>query len=108
MRAREFVINVPISIKIDGDGAEPEISSGEMEPVATDGTPLTRKSLKRKNPPAHHYDDDDDKRFVPPLQQEIELQKAENGKHSETIDDLTADEEPEEDTGYKKQVRPRY
>lgn len=37
--------------------------------------------------------------MVPPLQQQIELQKAALGKHSEVIDDLTAcDSESESDT----------
>jgi len=68
MRAREFTINVPITIKINGDN-EPEID------VPTDD------------------DSDESPVFVSPLQQELELKKAEVGKESEVIDDLTDDDE---------------
>lgn len=43
-------------------------------------------------------EDSEQHAMVPPLQQQIELQKAAGGKHSEVIDDLTADEEPEHDS----------
>jgi hypothetical protein len=75
MRAREFVINVPITIKINGDG-DPEIdmpdanSTDAKDPSELDPNPV----------------------FVPPLQQEIELKKAEAGKVSPIIKDLTQDE----------------
>lgn len=77
MRAREFVINVPITIKINGDG-DPEIDmKGEGEP---------------KDP----QELDPSPVMVPPLQQDIELKKATAGKSSPVIDDLTQDEaEPE-------------
>jgi len=68
MRAREFTINVPITIKINGDN-EPEID------VPTDD------------------DSEESPVFVSPLQQELELKKAEVGKESEVIDDLTDDDE---------------
>ena len=58
MRAKEFVINIPISIKINSDG-DPEISTGEQEPV-----------------------DDNVGDFVPPLQQKIELMKKSVGVQS--------------------------
>jgi hypothetical protein len=73
MRAREFTINVPITIKINGDG-DPDI---EM-PGADDA----------KDP----KELDDDPVMVPPLQQDIELKKAEQGKDSPVIKDLTQDE----------------
>jgi hypothetical protein len=75
MRAREFVVNVsvPINIKINGDG-EPEIDMGN-----NDG-PVDPSELKQ------------DPVMVPPLQQQIELQKAEVGKNSPVIHDLTQDE----------------
>jgi hypothetical protein len=80
MRAREFTINVPINIKISGDG-EPEIDMGNDKEDAKDPSEL-----------------DPNPTFVPPLQQQIELQKAEQGKQSPIIKDLTQDEEdPEED-----------
>ena len=74
MRAREFVVNVsvPINIKINGDG-EPEIDMGN-----NDG-PVDPSELKQ------------DPVMVPPLQQQIELQKAEVGKVSPIIHDLTQD-----------------
>lgn len=82
MRAKEFTINVPINIKINGDG-DPEIdvagnSSDSSEP---DNNPI----------------------FVSPLQQELELKKAEAGKDSAVIDKITEPEdigsEDEEDSG---------
>lgn len=77
MRAREFTINVPITIKINGDG-DPEIDMpGADEP---------------KDP----SELDDNPVMVPPLQQDVELKKAEAGKVSPVINDLTQDEaEPE-------------
>ena len=77
MRAREFVINVPITIKINGDG-DPEIDMAGPEepkdPQELDPNPI----------------------MVPPLQQDIELKKAQAGKSSPVINDLTQDEaEPE-------------
>jgi hypothetical protein len=73
MRAREFTINIPINIRINGDG-EPEIDMGN-----NDG-PVDPSELKQ------------DPVMVPPLQQQIELQKAEVGKNSPIIHDLTQDE----------------
>jgi len=54
MRAREFVINVPITIKINGDG-DPEVSAdqSEQEPELDS--------------------------MVPPLQQKIEIMKRNSG-----------------------------
>jgi len=74
MRAREFTINIPINIKINGDG-EPEIDMGQ----GSDG-PADPSELKQ------------DPVMVPPLQQQIELQKAGVGKQSPVIADLTQDE----------------
>ena len=74
MRAREFVINVPITIKINGDG-DPEIDM----PGADDA----RDPTELKDNPV----------MVPPLQQDIEMNKAEMGKDSPIIKDLTQDEE---------------
>jgi hypothetical protein len=73
MRAREFVINVPITIKINGDG-DPEIdmdgNDDAKDPQELDLNPT----------------------MVPPLQQDIELKKAVAGKSSPVIDDLTQNE----------------
>lgn len=68
MRASEFTINIPISIKINGDG-EPEISTSQ----GADEPELDQNPV-----------------MVPPLQQQIELAKAEQGKESPVIDKLTA------------------
>lgn len=74
MRAREFTINVPITIKINGDN-EPEIETGpEAQEPAGDEL--------QQNPV-----------MVSPLQQELELQKAELGKETPVIDKLTSDAE---------------
>lgn len=78
MRAREFVINVPITIKINGDG-DPEIDMKGTEP-AKDTDEL-----------------DPDPVMIPPLQQDLELRKAQAGKTSPVIQDLTQDEQEPED-----------
>jgi len=74
MRAKEFVVNVnvPVTIRINGDG-EPEIDMGQDAPIDP--------SAPKEDPV-----------MVPPLQQQIELQKAEAGKISPIIKDLTQDE----------------
>ena len=70
MRAKEFTINVPINIKINGDG-DPEIDVAGNDSEEPDENPI----------------------FVSPLQQELELKKADAGKDSAVIDKLT---EPED------------
>lgn len=72
MRAREFIINVPITIKINGDG-DPEI---EMD------------NLPDEKQPA----------MIPPQQQEIELRKAELGKTTPASQQLLDPPEPGEIT----------
>jgi hypothetical protein len=78
MRAKEFVINVPITIKINGDG-DPEIdmtgTDDAKDPQELDPNPT----------------------MIPPLQQDVELRKAANGKESPVIDSLTQDEEDTEE-----------
>jgi hypothetical protein len=69
MRAREFTINIPINIKINGDG-EPEVSTADQE-----------------------QDDSDLGKFVPPLQQKIELLKKSAGVDN-VFDQEAADDEP--------------
>ena len=69
MRAKEFTINIPISIKINDDG-EPEISTDQPEEPDLDQNPV----------------------MVPPLQQHLELSKAEQGKNSPVIQKLTRSE----------------
>ena len=69
MRAREFTINVPINIKINGDG-DPEIDVDGNTDDELDSNPV----------------------MVTPQQQDLELKKAALGKKSPVIDDLTADD----------------
>lgn len=80
MRAREFTINVPIKITINGDN-DPEIEAGDQE---ADDAELQQNPV-----------------MVPPLQQELELRKAELGKETPVIDKITADhdqgEEPQDE-----------
>jgi len=71
MRAKEFTINVPINIKINGDG-DPEINAGQ-EPDEPE---------LQSNPV-----------MVPPLQQELELAKADQGKESTVIAKITQDDD---------------
>jgi hypothetical protein len=79
MRAKEFTINVPINIKINGDG-DPEIDVAGNDSEEPDENPV----------------------FVSPLQQELELKKADAGKDSAVIDKLTepedVGEEPPDET----------
>lgn len=79
MRAKEFVINVPITIKINGDD-DPEVD------------------MKKDDPPKDPSELDPNPVMVPPLQQQIEIDKADVGKTSPIIDELTQDEiDPEEE-----------
>jgi len=72
MRAREFIINVPISIKINGDG-DPEVSAGDNDQVR---------------------DEPDLDTMVPPLQQKIEILKKNAGL--DNVYDQQADEDDEQ------------
>lgn len=80
MRAKEFTINVPITISINGD-EDPKISMPLQEPGADQEL--------QQNPV-----------MVSPQQQELEMKKAELGKDSPVINKLTQDhtigEEPQE------------
>ena len=69
MRAKEFTINVPITISINGDD-EPVVSAGEQDEPKLQQNPV----------------------MVSPQQQELELKKAELGKESPVIDKLTAND----------------
>jgi hypothetical protein len=75
MRAHEFTINIPINIKINGDG-QPEISVDQNNANDNDPEELDQNPV-----------------MVSPLQQEHELKKAALGKESPVIDKLTADED---------------
>jgi len=80
MRAKEFTINIPINIKINGDG-EPEVSTNQDEPV-----------------------DDNLGDMVPPLQQKIELMKKSVGVQSAYDDE----EETEPQDGITPQMNPAF
>jgi hypothetical protein len=69
MRAKEFTINIPITIHLNDNG-EPEISTGASPESELDQNPV----------------------MVPPLQQGLELAKATLGKESPVIDKLTQNE----------------
>ena len=89
MKAREFTINVPINIKINGDG-DPDIDVGN-EP-SEDGY---KKEDGLDPNPVH----------VPPLQQELELEKSDQGKTSNAISKITQSDvhtEDDSDTSMEK------
>jgi hypothetical protein len=69
MRAKEFTINVPITITINGD-EDPVVSAGDQQAPELQQNPV----------------------MVSPQQQELELKKAELGKESPVIDKLTAND----------------
>ena len=69
MRAREFTINVPITISINGD-EDPVVSAGDQTEPELQQNPV----------------------MVSPLQQGLELAKANQGKESPVIDKITADD----------------
>lgn len=98
MRAREFVINVPITIKIDGD-KDPEINGLQTMAKAFAAASADNKPIvKNDEPPKDPEELDPDPIMVPPLQQQIEINKAAVGKTSPIIDELTQDEiDPEEE-----------
>lgn len=76
MRAKEFIINVPITITFPSDGGDPEVATTKKDDAQ-----------------------DQEGVFVPPLQQKIELMKAGLGKESNVIDQLLSgdDDGPFED-----------
>lgn len=87
MRAKEFVINVPINIKINSDGAP----NGSTPTDKTPSSALTTSLLQQTNVPKT-LPKNKKPVMVPPLQQAIELQKAALGKRSSVISSLTSNE----------------
>lgn len=73
MRAREFVINIPIHISMNGDGTV-DVST-DAEDDAIDPSQVTEPRV-----------------MIPPLQQDLEVKKAQAGKLSPVIRALTQDE----------------
>ena len=78
MKAREFTINVPINIKINGDG-DPEIDVAGEKP-------------EEEQQPGQDCLDPNPV-MVPPLQQSIEMKKAALGKEGDVIDKITTDQD---------------
>ena len=76
MKAREFTINVPINIKINGD-SDPEIDVAGQNPEDEQDP---GQDCMDPNPI-----------MVPPLQQNIELKKAALGKEGDVVDKITQD-----------------
>jgi hypothetical protein len=76
MKAREFTINVPINIKINGDG-DPEIDVAGQDP---EDEQQPGQDCMDPNPV-----------MVPPLQQNVELKKAALGKEGDVVDKITQD-----------------
>jgi len=78
MRAQDFLtersikVSIPINITIPQDGGDPKVSVADQ----------TEKD-----------DSEAEKVMVSPLQQEIEMAKAAQGKESPVIDELTDDDE---------------
>lgn len=125
MRAKEFVqrsvrenrtVNIPISITIPTDEEEPVIiqqtdvisqDSANVEPNVpinarlskvgpTDTLSIEEPEVQDNLPDEENGDPEADK-MIPPLQQELELTKADAGADSEVIDQITNDDETEEE-----------
>lgn len=105
MRAKEFIINVPINVRINGSG-DPEF--GDFKPKDDDKDAKQDYAIEKSKlagvmkvnntlPPKDPSELDPDPLMVPPLQQQIEINKAAVGKVSPVIDDLTQDEEDPDD-----------
>ena len=85
MRIDEITINIPITI--DLDGVKPRVNVAGQD--ATDDDELDRNPV-----------------MVSPLQQDLELKKAELGKNSPVIDKMTDDEDigAEDDTDQRDNI----
>jgi hypothetical protein len=91
MRAKEFTINVPITITINGDEDPVVNAAGQTSPDELD-TELQQNPV-----------------MISPQQQELELAKAAAGKDSPVIDKLTGQEtvgeEPPEQNDIIQQLK---
>ena len=81
---RDIKVEIPIKITIPQDGGDPKISVDDKD-TETDDSAV-------------------DKVMVSPLQQEIEMAKAAQGKESPVIDKLTNDEEEVGEDEVKRSV----
>lgn len=89
MRAKEFTINVPITISINGD-EDPIVSTTSTQPAIGQ---IPQTPILKPTPSVDTTDDsslDTNPVMVTPLQQELELKKASLGKASPVIDKLTS------------------
>ena len=91
MRAKEFTINVPITITINGD-EDPVVNAAGQTPPDEPDTELQQNPV-----------------MISPQQQELELAKAAAGKDSPVIDKLTGQEtvgeEPPEQNDIIQQLK---
>lgn len=87
MRAREFTINIPITIKLDS------LDDPQTPVVQTMAVPVAPKDAVKNQTTTKSADDIEGSSFVPPLQQKLELMKAAAGKNSKVIQQLVADED---------------
>jgi hypothetical protein len=91
MRAKEFTINVPITITINGD-EDPVVNAAGQNPPEEADTELQQNPV-----------------MISPQQQELELAKAAAGKASPVIDKLTGQEtvgeEPPEQNDIIQQLK---
>lgn len=83
MRAKEFIVNisVPVTISMNADGTV-DVKHPNSEEETSDEVGAEQPVM------------------VPPLQQKIELMKANAGKSSEVIDQLT-DDDSDDFTGFE-------
>jgi hypothetical protein len=106
MRIDEITINIPITIDLDGDNPRVNVAGKD----ATDDNNAVYKNSQIINKISSSDDVDQDSDsdndldqnpiMMNPLQQELELKKAEQGKNSPVIDKMLDDENvgDEEDT----------
>lgn len=117
MRAKEFVVNVnvPIRIVLGSDG-EPVIDMPDYQSAAAPRSSDKPAAPMHKIPAKNPQELDMNPMFVPPLQQQIEIQKALAGKQSPIIQDLLQDENRPADDSFSysnneddtRQARNRY
>lgn len=93
MRIDEITINIPITIDLDGD--KPKVDVAGKDALPQDSVAMTTVKPKPKTPKVNNVDDDEldqNPVMVSPLQQDLELKKAELGKNSPVIDKMLDDD----------------
>lgn len=81
MRAKEFIVNVPVRVRVN--------DAGELEDYTVMSVDLDNKKSSNTS------DDDQQNAYMSPQQQELELKKVELGKSSPAGEQLLDD--PDED-----------